>query len=320
MDYPVKAPTAVEHFAQCMHNLQPRALYCEGLFQHRKIRGGRYCAGSGQIVEKRTVPITFDSAGMNHNRCPLPFYGQIVIGPPGSGKTTYCRAMKIFLAESEEYDLDVRTFVDLNAVVSDRCLGPNGGMVYCLELLEIQVEELTKRIQAILNEKPNCKYILFDFPGQAELYTHLECVHNILDRLQTLLECHLICVHIVDSQHCVDPGRFLSVLLTTLFGMLRLALPHVNVLSKFDLMERNEVFLSFGIDFYTEVLDLHYLLEHMPQSSFSSKYNKLSKMLCQVVEDFGLVSFHPLAAHDEVSLSNLISVIDNVSGYASDER
>ncbi|CDW53873.1 ATP bind 1 domain containing protein [Trichuris trichiura] len=250
---------------------------------------------------------------MSSNRWPSSVYGQVVIGPPGSGKTTYCKAMKVFLTESgretllinldpgneflsDEYDLDVRQLIDLNTIIADRCLGPNGAMVFCLELLESQVEEFVDVIKKMLNDKPACKYILFDLPGQAELYTHHECVHNILQRLQTLLECHLVCVHVVDSQHCVDPCRFLSVLLTTLYSMLRLALPHINVLSKFDLMEQNELFLSFNIDFYTEVLDLHYLLEHMPESSFTSKYNKLSKLLSEVVQDFGLVSFQPLAA------------------------
>ena len=42
--------------------------------------------------------------------------------------------------------------------------------------------------------------------------------------------------------------------------MMKIALPHVNVLSKADLIEKYGA-LDFGIDFYTEVMDLQYLGE-----------------------------------------------------------
>ena len=42
----------------------------------------------------------------------------------------------------------------------------------------------------------------------------------------------LAAVHLVDSHYCVDPSKFISILLTSLSTMLQIALPHVNVLSK----------------------------------------------------------------------------------------
>ena len=44
-------------------------------------------------------------------------------------------------------------------------------------------------------------------------------------------------VHLVDATHCSDPYRFISVLLLSLKTMLQLDLPHVNVLSKIDLLK-----------------------------------------------------------------------------------
>lgn len=44
--------------------------------------------------------------------------------------------------------------------------------------------------------------------------------------------------------------------------MLQLELPHVNVLSKCDLIEKFGK-LSFNLDFYTDVLDLGYLLDEL---------------------------------------------------------
>lgn len=44
-------------------------------------------------------------------------------------------------------------------------------------------------------------------------------------------------MHLVDAYYCTDPSKFISAALLSLSTMLRLALPHVNVLSKMDLIE-----------------------------------------------------------------------------------
>lgn len=44
-------------------------------------------------------------------------------------------------------------------------------------------------------------------------------------------------MHLVDSQYCSDAGKFLSVVLTSLSTMVMLETPHVNVLSKIDLIK-----------------------------------------------------------------------------------
>lgn len=46
-------------------------------------------------------------------------------------------------------------------------------------------------------------------------------------------------IHLVDSQHCSNPANFISASLLALCAMTRLELPHVNVLSKIDLVELN---------------------------------------------------------------------------------
>lgn len=51
---------------------------------------------------------------------------------------------------------------------------------------------------------------------------------------------------------------------------------------------------AFGLDYYTEVLDLRYLLELMSDEPFFKKYRKLNEALIAVVEDYSLVSFLPL--------------------------
>ena len=58
---------------------------------------------------------------------------------------------------------------------------------------------------------------------------------EIIDHL-TSQDVRLTCVNLVDSHHCSDAGKFVSVCLTSLTSMLQIALPHVNLLSKVKLL------------------------------------------------------------------------------------
>lgn len=70
-------------------------------------------------------------------------------------------------------------------------------------------------------------------------------------------------------------------------------LPQVNVLSKVDLVEKFGK-LAFNLEYYTEVLNLSYLLDDLDEDPFLSKFKKLNKAMIGLVEDYSLVTFHPL--------------------------
>lgn len=122
-------------------------------------------------------------------------FGQVVIGPPGSGKTTYCQGMQEFLThlgrkvvvvnmdpanEGIPYlcAVDVSELVTLDDVMEGLKLGPNGGLLYCMEYVEANLDWLEEK----LKQYSDC-YFLFDCPGQVELYTHQSSVKNIFSQL-----------------------------------------------------------------------------------------------------------------------------------------
>lgn len=122
-------------------------------------------------------------------------FGQVVIGPPGSGKTTYCQGMQEFLShlgrkvvvvnldpanEGLPYScaVDISELVTLDDVMDGLKLGPNGGLIYCMEYLEANLDWLEEKLQ----QHRDC-YVLFDCPGQVELYTHHSSVKNIFAQL-----------------------------------------------------------------------------------------------------------------------------------------
>lgn len=188
-------------------------------------------------------------------------------------------------------------------------LGPNGALIYCIEYLEANFDWLLEQLKQIAEN-----YIIFDCPGQVELYTHHQSMSRIFNKLQSL-GYHLCTVHLIDSHYCSEPTKFISTLLLSLNTMLHMGLPHVNVLSKADLLKQYESRLAFNIDFYTQVLDLNYLLEALDNTPGMKKYRKLNAAIVSMVEDYGLVTFQPLDVNRKDSLLRLKNIIDKANGY-----
>ena len=65
--------------------------------------------------------------------------------------------------------------------------------------------------------------------------------------------CRLASVHLVDSSLCSNAGQYISALVLSLNIMMSLELPHINVLSKIDLVE-SQGDLAFNLEYYSEVL------------------------------------------------------------------
>lgn len=140
-------------------------------------------------------------------------------------------------------------------------------------------------------------------------------MHNIFEKLEKL-GYHLCTVQLIDSHYCSEPHKFISTLLLSLNTMLQMGLPHVNVLSKADLLKQHETKLLFSLDFYTEVLDLKFLLEALDNTPGMSKYKKLNEVIVSMVEDYSLVSFQPLDVNRTESIARLYKIIDKANGFA----
>ncbi|OQR88810.1 GPN-loop GTPase 2 [Thraustotheca clavata] len=264
----------------------------------------------------------------------MPF-GQVVLGPPG----TMCEESLAKEAIGSA-DIDIMELICLENVMQELNLGPNGGLVYCMNYIDEHFEWLAERLGHLQD-----KYILFDFPGQVELYTHEESVHNILHKMQKL-QYRISVVHLVDAHHCTDSSKFISVVLLSLSSMVRLELPHVNVLSKMDLIQQYGN-LAFNLEFYTDVLDLRYLLDRLEAQEYGDlhddqvdddpyametqempkykerlkeKFRKMNEVLIEVIEDFSLVSFVPLQIEDVDSLKRVMNTVDKSNGYVFSDK
>lgn len=128
-------------------------------------------------------------------------YGQIVIGPAGSGKSTYCNLISSWAknlqrniiivnldpaAEKISYtpNVDIRELINTDDVMDFTKLGPNGGLIYSMEYLIENIDWLEDQIQGLGPED----YVLFDCPGQLELYTHLDIMNRVILFYQKKIE------------------------------------------------------------------------------------------------------------------------------------
>lgn len=125
----------------------------------------------------------------------MPF-GEIVIGSPGSGKSTYAYGKhQLFTALERPISIvnldpandnipypcaiDISQLITLDDVMEEHGLGPNGGMLYCMEYLEANFDWLEESLKTLGKDA----YVLFDLPGQVELSTNHDSLKRIVEKL-----------------------------------------------------------------------------------------------------------------------------------------
>lgn len=125
----------------------------------------------------------------------MPF-GEIVCGAPGSGKSTYCYGKhQLFTAINRPISvvnldpandlisypcaIDISSLITLKDVMDQHGLGPNGGMLYCMEYLDANYDWLEDRLKELGKDA----YVLFDLPGQVELSTSHDSLKHIVEKL-----------------------------------------------------------------------------------------------------------------------------------------
>eukprot|EP00375_Theileria_parva_P000602 XP_763272.1 hypothetical protein [Theileria parva strain Muguga] len=271
-------------------------------------------------------------------------YAQIVLGPAGSGKTTYCKVFQDYLFsckrncyivnldpatedglefENEKnknktnsskssngkvnpFDTDIRDFVDIGSIIEEEDLGPNGALVRSSELLAENLEWLSEQLESTYSDE---SYLLFDTPGQIELFLHIPYVKTISELLKRL-NINCLAVYLLDVSFMNDPAKLISGSLAGLAAMFQ-KLHISNPISNPDDPEFDPDSDKMDYSEFYEVVNkssndlIDSLDKHLPKT-----YRRLNVAFASLLEDFDLVSFMPLNINDEECLEQLLVATD----------
>ncbi|KAK4893756.1 hypothetical protein LTR27_008004 [Elasticomyces elasticus] len=266
-------------------------------------------------------------------------YGTIIMGPAGAGKTTFCSALIQHLRNNKrscyyinldpaaeefayEPDLDIKELITLEDVMEELHLGPNGGLIYCFEFLLENLDFITDPLEQVGEEY----LIIIDMPGQIELYTHVPIVPSLVKALtKGNLNISMCAAYLLESTFIVDRAKFFAGTLSAMSAMLMVELPHVNILSKMDLVKgqvaRKELkrYIEPDISLLQDVGDSGLVYEYkdgvdagqVEEVVAGDAFGRLNRAVGQLIDDFSLVSFLKLDVQDEDSVGAILSYIDD---------
>eukprot|EP01130_Rhizamoeba_saxonica_P011347 TRINITY_DN4716_c0_g1_i1.p1 TRINITY_DN4716_c0_g1~~TRINITY_DN4716_c0_g1_i1.p1 ORF type:complete len:250 (-),score=56.53 TRINITY_DN4716_c0_g1_i1:22-771(-) len=205
--------------------------------------------------------------------------------------------------------IDIRDLITIDDVMDTLGYGPNGSLVYCMEYLLGNKDWLNNKLGDFDED-----YLIFDLPGQIELYTHINVMKNLVKTLQDW-GYNVCALYLVDSSFLTDSGKFISVILQALSAMIHLELPHTNLITKMDLLppgsENDDRFAPF---FDADILTL---MDHIRRTT-PKRYHNLNIALAELIDDFNMVTFLPLNVQDEESITNIMSHVDFSMQYGED--
>lgn len=247
-----------------------------------------------------------------------------MIGPAGCGKSTYCntiqqhchacgRSVHVFnldpAAEEFVYEpsSDIRDLISVDDVVQELDLGPNGALMYCMEYMEENLHEwLGEELEGFGEDD----YIILDCPGQIELFTHIPVLRTLIDYMKSG-GWNVCAVYCLDSHFITDSSKFIAGCFQAMSAMVALEVPHLNVLTKVDLMPDKD-------DLEEMVHPEKNALVASLAGSMPPRYRALNNEVAKLVDDYGMVSFTPLDISDEDSIAATLLQVDTAIQYGED--
>jgi len=173
-----------------------------------------------------------------------------IIGTAGSGKSLLTAVFSEWLKMSKQDvtavnldpgvltlpyspDVDVRNYVDVGDLMEKYGLGPNGALILAADLIADEIEKISDEIEDLKSD-----VVLVDTPGQIELFAFRASGPYIASELTR--EPKAI-VYLFDAVFSLSPLNYVSNLFLSAAVYNRFLLPQVSLLSKCDLLPKEDV-------------------------------------------------------------------------------
>ncbi len=173
-----------------------------------------------------------------------------VTGPAGTGKSTFCGALKDWLVSNDynaaivnldpgseftpyEPDIDIRETLSLSQIMSEFNLGPNGAQIVASDL----ILENTEPVETLLKELDDY-YVIFDTPGQIELFSFRPGSPLLVDKLS---QGKAMIAFVTDAVLSASPSGYISQKMLYGSVMSRFYKPMLFILNKTDLITEEDL-------------------------------------------------------------------------------
>jgi len=231
-----------------------------------------------------------------------------LVGMAGCGKSALTAAYSEWLKDNDQDvlvanfdpgavalpynpDIDARKYVDVEKLMLDYKLGPNGALIMASDLLADHIEEIQEEI-----ESANTDILLVDTPGQIELFAFREGGRFIATQLT---EGEHAVIYLMDAPFTRSPINFTSNLFLAAAVYSRIQQPQIYALSKADLVEEREI--DTMVSWATEREAFEQELE-----TTAGNLSLISRNLAAAVFDTGLLSEpFPVSAKNNSGLVEL---------------
>jgi len=171
------------------------------------------------------------------------------VGTAGCGKSTLTNAFQQWLnneghdavtvnldpgADSLIYapDVDVRDWVKLNEIMAEYGLGPNGAQIAAADMMALNAKEISRVISGFETD-----YVLFDTPGQIELFTFRQSSKVVIDELSGE---RAMLAFLFDPALAKTPNGYVSSLMLAATAHFRIPIPMISLLAKVDSLSQAE--------------------------------------------------------------------------------
>lgn len=183
------------------------------------------------------------------------------VGTAGCGKSTLTYAFQLWMQEQgfdaitvnldpgvEELmyspDVDVRDWVEIEDIMKEYGLGPNGAQIAAADMMALNIKEISEVIAGF-----DTDYVLIDTPGQLELFTFRQSSRVIVEELGI---DDSVLAFLFDPSVARTPNGYVSSLMLAATVHFRLPVPMLLLMAKADMLKDSdkELIDSWSRDHY----------------------------------------------------------------------
>ena len=239
-----------------------------------------------------------------------------IIGTAGSGKSLLTASLNEWLKVGKQKsatvnldpgvlnlpytpDIDIRDKINIENIMEDYRLGPNGAMVLAADLIAEEAESLGGEIEDIQSD-----VVLVDTPGQMELFAFRASgpyIANELTKEQKAI------IYLFDAVFSYNPLNYVSNMFLSAAVYNRFFFPQLHALSKCDLLppEASASIVDWSAD--------PDLLESIIDEKLSGTRRLLSRDMIQAISRLGLeFQLIPVSGKTNEGIINLSAALERI--------